>query len=251
MPISVQEPCRDSLLPVNDTDWNEGLISASEPLLTNSFHSTAGLGIFARTCQAAHVLNKVLKHRDHRTHSGQEPEAVLNEALALHDALVSLEASLAPQCVFLHQPESRRSAQVAPPRMQPRNGTPTIPASFEVVNVLALSLSASARLLLYKIYSCNEPETGYGLGRTALETEMQGLSLAGIRDLSMRMAPGLAGTIVSGTAASPMLASLSYNVTTECAWLIKEDYDSNMYQALRQIVGGLSRLATEWRVASQ
>jgi hypothetical protein len=241
IPSAVEEPCRDSLLPVNDTDWNEGLISASEPLLTTAFHSTADLGNFAHTCQAAYTLCKVLKHRDHRTHSGLDPDTILNEALSLNGALVSFEASLAPQLLFLHQEENGQNNPPAPPSAH----------SSDIGNILAFSISASARLILDKIYSFNEPESGYGRGRTALETEMQRVSLVGIRDLSMRIAPGLASALVSGPGACPMLASLSYNVATECAWLIKEDYDTKMYEALKKIIGGLSRLASQWQVASK
>ncbi|KAG7114039.1 hypothetical protein HYQ44_008741 [Verticillium longisporum] len=151
---------------------------ASESLLTTSFHSTANLGSFARTCQAAHILNKVLKHRDHRTHSGQDNETVLNEALALHGALVALEESLAPHCVFLGDLHNDESAgTVDSPSAHPGPEVVITATSPGMENALALSLSASVRMVLYKIYGPNEPKAGYGGGRTALETQMQRLSL--------------------------------------------------------------------------
>ncbi|RNJ54797.1 hypothetical protein D7B24_009413 [Verticillium nonalfalfae] len=252
LPPSVLEPCLDALLPVNDRDWNEGRISASESLLTTSFHSTANLGSFARTCQAAHILNKVLKHRDHRTHSGQDTETVLHEALALHGALVALEESLAPHCVFFGDSHNDESAgTVDSPSTHPGPEVVVTATSPGMENALALSLSASARMMLYKIYGPNEPKAGYGGGRTALETQMQRLSLAGTRDLVLRLGSGLAGGVTCGGATSPMLSSLSYHVAKECAWLIKEDYDTTMYQALRKLVDSLRQLATEWQVAQE
>ncbi|CRK21195.1 hypothetical protein BN1708_013025 [Verticillium longisporum] len=168
------------------------LDNASESLLTTSFHSTANLGSFARTCQAAHILNKVLKHRDHRTHSGQDNETVLNEALALHGALVALEESLAPHCVFLGDLHNDESAgTVDSPSAHPGPEVVITATSPGMENALALSLSASVRMVLYKIYGPNEPKAGYGGGRTALETQMQRLSLAGTRDIVLAASLGI------------------------------------------------------------
>lgn len=279
LPHSVQEPCLDILLPVDDIDWNEGVISASEPLLTFSFHSTSYLGSFARTCQASHMLSKVLKHRDHRRHTEKDREEVLTEAIALHGALLALETSLTSASHHGHQSGSGPGSQGA---SAPLLGSSTNNGSTatRTAHVLALSLIASARMVLYTIYGCNEPETGYARGRISLETEMQRHSIAGTRDLCVRVGPQIASTInprineldsqvddwpglpslspslsastVAGEPAnSSMLSSVLYQIARECAWLIKEDYALEMYEALNGIVEGLRRLAAEWRVAGK
>lgn len=178
-------------------------------------------------------MSKVLKHRDQRLHMQQDREEVLTEALALHALLIALENSLIP-------PSPHGTDQTAA----------------EVGNAVALALSTSARLVLYIIYACNEHGTGYARGRIALETEMQRHAIAGAKDICLRVAPLIASTIdhdtgASGSMASPLLSNALYHAATECGAFIREDFAPEMYQALREIVGSMRRLATNWQVAGE
>lgn len=69
LPFATPEPGLDELLPVNDDDWDNGQIVPSEALYTTAFSSITNVGLFARLCQAAHMLSKVIQHKRAKKHA--------------------------------------------------------------------------------------------------------------------------------------------------------------------------------------
>ncbi|KAH8673399.1 fungal-specific transcription factor domain-containing protein [Xylariales sp. PMI_506] len=243
MPLAVPEPCSDDLLPMNDDIWNNGDIGANESLLTTTLHSAETIGQYAKACQAAHILGKVFIHRKRKQHPNQAIEVLLEEALQLHRTLHALSGSL------LHDLAQRCNLA----RSCPTPG-----------GAIALALCSSARFLLYNMYGCNEPDgTAAGQGRIALETEMQGVSLEGIRQMASSEVPRLAiamcgapseettPTDVEPGPLSPLLAHCLYHAATECSWFIREDDSPEMHSALRETVAGLRYMASFWKVGER
>ena len=217
LPFSAPEPFSDELLPINDEDWDKGKIEPSEPLYTASFSYVDKVGLFARTCQAAHVLGKVIRHKDTRTFA-QDVSSRLQEAQNLHRALSALHLSLE--------------------EAWPDDGTPYTPDSSRLS---ALAICISARFLLYNQYGCNEENGITGREHIALETEMQSISLDGIKIL----ASSVVSRIAQAESRCPLVAQCLYHAATECAWFIREDNEPEMREALRHIVQGLGHLGEQ------
>ncbi|KAF4963758.1 hypothetical protein FSARC_8241 [Fusarium sarcochroum] len=217
IPFAVPQPFQGELLPINDQDWEDGKIAPSEPLYTRSFSSVTTVGPFAKMCQAAHMLSKVMSHREARTYSENITE-LLPEAQTLHQALVALQRSIE----------------------EPELGEPA-----DASTISALSICCSARFILYNLYACNEPLNLAMDGPIALATEMQKVGLEGIRELALSTAPRVAKEKM----ASPFVARFLYHAATECAWFIKEDREQAMVHALKVIVDRLHDSLLEWSVA--
>lgn len=223
LPPATPEPCQSELLPVNDTDWDNGTVVPSEPLYTKSFSSVTIVGSFAQTCQAAHMLSKVMRHSESRK-SSQDITELLPEAQYLHQALSALHLSI----------EGSTSDE-----------TPS--HTSELSTSPALALCCSARLLLYNQYACNEPLGLATDGPVALETEMQKASLDGIREISSCTARLLA----RDAEGCPFAARFLYHAATECAWFIKENHEQVMYDALEDILTGLRSMSDHWALAGE
>lgn len=242
---------------MNDDDWDQGKIVPNEPLYTKSFSCAATVGSFARTCQAAHILGKVLAHQEAKK-SSEDVEALLSEAWHLHHALGALQSTLeqGDEAGRLCSLPGQQGAE------QWRR---------EASRLSALSLCASARVLLYNNYGCNDPSAPV-VERIPQETEMQQVSYEGIVMVASITARSVAQSIVSHhgatslsyqddqdekgdkgdkgdqgvTAWSPFLAQFVYHAATECAWFVREDHEARMYDALRDVVRGLEVLSRRW-----
>jgi hypothetical protein len=221
--FTIPDPVQDELLPINDEDWHEGKIVPSEPLFTASFSSSTSLGSFAKMCQAAHMLSKVMHHRANKRTS-QHVESLLPEAQALHLALSALHLSIQEHTPGGTSPDYQRKS-----------------------SIIALSLCCSAQLLLYNLYGCNEPLALAEQSRIAMETEMQKVSLDGIKSISFTTMPNIARANIE----CPLIAQGIYHAATECAWFIWEDYEPQMYGALEDLILELKSISESWDVATK
>lgn len=196
------------------------------------------IGAFAKTCQAAHILGKVLAHQEARK-SPSDARDLLSEAQHLHHALSSLQSTLEAG----EQGEAPASSRLS-----------------------ALALCASARLLLYDRYGCNDPSAASPAERIPQETEMQRVSLEGIKAIAGVTAPAVARAVVSRSydhedddtmdggdleieeededgAVSPFVAQFLYHAATECAWFIREDHEPHMCEALKVVLLALEAIS--------
>ncbi|PNP57487.1 hypothetical protein THARTR1_02485 [Trichoderma harzianum] len=222
LPFTVPEPVQDELLPINDEDWDEGKIVPSEPLFTMSFSSLTSVGSFAKMCQAAHMLGKVMSHRASKR-SLQDVGSLLPEAISLHSALSALHLSIKEYI----------------------SGTTS--SDFSISGIISLSLCCSAQLLLYNMYGCNEPLVLIEQSRIAMETEMQSVSLHGIKSISFDVMPAIARANIE----CPLITQCLYHVATECAWFVREDHEPQMYSALEDVVRELKSTGEKWRIAME
>ncbi|WAO87105.1 Fungal-trans domain-containing protein [Fusarium falciforme] len=222
LPFATPEPSPDELLPVNDEDWGRGKSIPSQPLYTASFSTYAPLGCFARTCQAAHMLGKVINNRDAKQRSSQEAAALLTEAQGLHQALAALKLSIEQTAGY----ESGES-------------------EYPLWSAIAICVSAQSHL--YSSYGCPDAPGTASRARLALDTEMQGLSVEGLRVLASSTGPRLAQIPTQ----CPLMARCFYAAATACAWFIREDGEPEMRDALRQMVSSLTVLSTRWAIAGE
>jgi hypothetical protein len=220
LPFAAPEPHRDEFLPVNDEDWDQGRLVPSEPLYAASFSSVTALGSFARTCQAAHMLGKVISHKKARMDCSQEITTLLPDGRRLHQALSALQLSL-----------EQHGSPVS------TNSPPTA----------ALAICITARYLLYNMYGCRDNLSTLSQN-IAMETEMQHLSVDGIRSLSMVTIPRL----LELGSECPLMARCFFETAKLCAWQIREDHDvMTTRDILRRIEMELRRLGQRWTVASK
>ncbi|KFA81603.1 hypothetical protein S40288_09379 [Stachybotrys chartarum IBT 40288] len=223
LPFATPEPGVDELLPVNDDDWDNGGIVPSEALYTTAFSSITNVGLFARLCQAAHMLSMVIQHKRAKKHT-RDVSGTLEEAKGLHYALSALQSSI---------------EETSP--------------DFEAVSGLrpaaqgAFAVCVCARYLLYSLYACNENQDTIAAEPSVLGTEMQGLSLAGIKAIASSAAP----KILRATPECPLLAHCLYLTATECAWFLQEDHELEMRNAFRQVVQGLECIGKQWAIGRE
>ncbi|KAK2023933.1 hypothetical protein LX32DRAFT_570781 [Colletotrichum zoysiae] len=219
LPFATPEPGLDELLPVNDDDWDNGEIVPSEALYTTAFSSITNVGLFARLCQAAHMLSMVIQHKRAKKHT-QDVHGALEEAKGLHSALSALQSSIEETNPDCEASSSLRSAAEG-----------------------AFAVCVCARYLLYSLYACNENQSTT-LEHGPLETEVQGLSLAGIKAIASSAVPKMTRI----TPECPLLAHCLYLTATECAWFLQEDNNPEMRNAFTQVVQGLDCIGKQWAV---
>ncbi|KAF4448915.1 hypothetical protein F53441_7739 [Fusarium austroafricanum] len=223
LPFAAPEPCPDELLPVNDDDWVLGETVPSEPLYTACFSSITTLGSFARTCQAAHMLGKVIQHKHLKTKSSHDILHVVQEGQSLHRALSSLQLSI----------EEQSSSNIS--------------SSSKSSLACTLSICICAQAILYSSYGCPDAPGITSRERLSHETEMQSVSVQGLRTIGGSLTPKLA-QIHSDC---PLQAKCFYSASSACSWFIREDYEPQMRNALTSIVGGLKQLSERWAIASE
>jgi hypothetical protein len=223
MPFAMPEPTSDQLLPVNDDDWDNGNIAASEALYAKSFSNATSLGSFAKMCQAAYLLGKVGQHAE-ASLSATDMSSFASEALQLGQTLGSFHRALDEAELIDGTPPTTESCRQA-----------------------ARAICISAQFKLCQMYGCNNIERPAAREFVAEETEMQSFVLERTKSLALETVPNLARNISGG----PLIARALYVAATECAWFIREDDESAMYVALWTLIGRLRYMGERWAVAGK
>ncbi|KAI0179020.1 hypothetical protein GGR52DRAFT_579071 [Hypoxylon sp. FL1284] len=230
LPFAAPEPSPGELLPCSEAVWNEGGVGFNEPLFATSFSNNTSLGSFANVCQAAHVLGRVLRHRDELHNSSLSLQFRIAEAKQLQGILSAL-------CSHL-----REASQVLP----------SLDSSISV----ALALCFSARLILCDLYACNE-KYSTDHGRSSEEAELQREALGCIFE-TVRFTWQVARQVLDSIDQtgeggldniSPLLCHCLYAVAGESEWLILEQEDSNAGIWLGDFVRLLQAIGRRWQVA--
>lgn len=216
LPFASPEPSDDELLPVNDHDWNQGRPVASEPLFASSFSSVTTLGSFAGTCQAAHILSKVIDHKRARKLNSQDMDLLLGEGRGLYQALSTLQMSF----------ERQASKDEAP---------------------AGLALCIMARYLLQNMYACRDMPGRLNMARMPLETELQCLSVESLELISSTTVPRLAQL----QSECPLLAKCFFEAAKLCGWAIREECAPATRDSLRHCVNGLRDSGRRYNVAGK
>lgn len=228
--MAVAEPSSATLLPIADSRWDQGEIGPSEALLTRGFHSSSNVSHFARVCQASNIISKVQHHRNTRRTS-TDKATTLTDALQLHVTLVAFDKHLVEQT----------------------DGVSLSSADWS--SAVDLALCCSARILLYEMYSCNDPNAGpTPWDRIALETEMQTASLDGLAHVVGQRATRLAQSVLALDEdavgrVSPFIIECLYASACVCTWYVKETVIPHMHGPLESMKDALKVVGKRWRLA--
>lgn len=126
-PFASSDPSLDAILPTDDSSWDQGQMLVAAPLALSA-SQTIRAAPFARTCQASHLLGKVVRHVNEKN---LPADYRFTEALQLHRTLQAL-SSVLPDEAAEDDPTHK----------------PTLCTS--------MAVCYSALLTLYDAYSCTE-----------------------------------------------------------------------------------------------
>ncbi|EXJ68347.1 uncharacterized protein A1O5_08139 [Cladophialophora psammophila CBS 110553] len=218
-PLATDDPVLYDTLPADDDLWDEGQITTSEPLYVSS-PTNVKAGAFTRTCQATHLLGRLVRLLNDRL---LDAPMRFSEAIQLHRTLQAL-ANLLPNDVH---------------RSPERYGTP-------------LAICYSSLMHLCDPFACTESNGGH---RTVEETEMQTIAIAGMKSVAadvFRFSQLLHVGMTSNPAAvSPLVGDCIYFGASIYAWLAHETGLREMgdaYHILRKV---LETMASRWAVGQQ
>lgn len=219
-PLAAECSARTDMLPADDTLWDRGEMTTSEPLYVSS-PSSAHASPFARTCQATHLLGRLIRHLNDRN---VEPAFKFSEASQLHRTLAAL-SSLLPS-----------EFQAAPDQLSS-----------------STALVYGSMLHLYDPYCCSQTNGGGGSEHTPEEIEMQTIAIAGLRSTAeevLRFSQHLKTCMdYDIAAASPLVIDCLYQAAATYTWLVYETADIDMIESLNSLTECLKMLATRWKVA--
>jgi hypothetical protein len=218
-PLATDDPARTDVLPADDTHWDEGEMATSEPLYVSSPTNVPG-GPFARTCQAAHLLGRLIRLQNDRV---IDAPLRFREAIQLQRTLQAL-ANLLPTDV-------QTSPEVY--------GTP-------------LALCYSSMMHLCDAFCCTATNRGE---HTVEETEMQTIAIACLKSvvgdvahLGQLLSPSLAQNPASF---SPLVGDCIYSAAATYAWLVHEHGSPEMAEAYHTLRKVLQAMNSRWRAAGQ
>ncbi|PVH75496.1 hypothetical protein DL98DRAFT_498244 [Cadophora sp. DSE1049] len=231
-PLATPEPLQGTLLPSSEDAWDNqgGRLGSNVPLFASSFTLTTEIGSYASTCQAAHILGLVLRHRDEQNTVVSDTHYRITEAQRLHQTLVLLNLHLSGQAMI---------------------DTCNISSVFT-----AMGLCYAARVTLYNLYACNEHYSATE-ARIAEDTEMQQASIEGLKEVTQCVYQ-IAQNILDAALMDGQLISRSlllthslYFAASELGWFIREMNYVEDVQFLKVVVQLLKLMSKTWRVAEQ
>lgn len=215
-PLATDDSARNDVLPADDTLWDEGEITTSEPLYVSS-PTNVRAGAFTRTCQASHLLGRLIRLLNDRL---LDSPLRFTEAIQLQKTLQAL-ANLLPNDV--HQS----------------------PMSYGT----SLAICYSALLHLCDPFACTESNRGE---HTVEETEMQAISIIALKSVSadvLEFSHLLQMAMTSNLAAiSPLVGDCIYSAAATYAWLVHESGSREMADAYHTLRNVLEKMASRWAV---
>jgi len=223
-PFASAEPSLDMHLPTDDAAWDRGQMLVAAPLALSA-SETIKAAPFARTCQAAHLLGKVIRHLNDTT---LPPEYRFEEALQLHRTLRALALILASE------------AEDDDPALRPTLCT-------------SMAIAYSALLTLYDAYSCTEralpnaPETQLQMQKESIE------GIAYICESVLHLARRMRGFVDHAglNRVSPLTIDALYQAAASYAWYVRETSDPTYAEKLAEMKEVLGLCDRRWRVAGQ
>ncbi|KAI1608415.1 hypothetical protein EDD36DRAFT_98280 [Exophiala viscosa] len=218
-PLATDDPARGDTLPVDDTLWDEGEMTTSEPIYVSS-STKVKAGPFARTAQACHLLGRLIRLlNDNMSDSPMR----FTEAIQLHRTFQAL-TNLLPA-------DLQRSPM--------QYGT-------------SLALCYGGLLHLYDPFACSE--TNHGTNSVE-ETEMMTISIAGMKQAAigiLQFSQLLHVEMTNNPAAiSPLIGDCIYMAAATYGWLVHETgsrESADAYHALRRV---LETMNNRWALGGQ
>jgi hypothetical protein len=218
-PLATDDPARNDMLPADDTMWDAGEMTTSEPLYVST-PTNVRAGPFARTCQATHLLGRLVRLLDDNL---LDSPVRFTEALQLHRTIQAL-ANLVPTDVQL-SPE--------------RYGT-------------SIALCYSSLIHLCDPFACTASNRG---DHTVEETEMQTVAIAGMRATAndtLQFSKLFKRSMTQNPSSiSPLVADCLYMAAATYAWLVHESGSREAAESYHSLRGVLEMMNCRWAVAAQ
>ena len=225
-PLTTDDPGLDEFLPVDDNYWDSGTHTLNDPLAVSS-STDIQAAPFARTCQSAHLLSRVIRHlNDYK----MDPTFRFAEALQLHRTVGALSSMLSCEL------GSKSSSEM--------------PSLWT-----AIALSYSALIALYDMYSCTENAPA----RITIQPiedhlEMQKASIEGLKNVTREVAvfARVLATFLETEGVEtigPLVSDALYAAGCTCAWYIRESGNREASEQLAGIRNTLNLLKPRWKVA--
>ncbi|KAL7914670.1 hypothetical protein GGI35DRAFT_434964 [Trichoderma velutinum] len=218
-PLSSGEFADDEMLPCDTKSWDQGEPAPSQPLFVHGVTTLSG-DPFSRTCQVAHLLGRIIDHRDDTRLVGPPR---FTTAKQLHKTLDSL----------LHLLESELSV----------NG---------VVFSLACALAYSAKVALLNMYACTETNQRMNCVE---ETEMQVLAMGAFPRMPaeiIRFGEKLQLTEqIHIDTLSPLICDCLYQAAVTSLWYFNESGSEEMSRHLETLESDLRSIQTRWNIAGE
>ncbi|KAK5113949.1 hypothetical protein LTR62_003072 [Meristemomyces frigidus] len=223
-PFASADPSLDTHLPTDDSSWDQGLMLVAAPLALSASPTTRA-SAYARQCQAAHLLGKILHH--------------------ISDTTLPLDYRF-EEAIQLNK--TTRALALLLPNSTGDDESSQFPAFYS-----SIAISYSALLTLYDAYSCtshaipNGPET---------QLQMQNLAIEGMREFS-NLVRGLAGHVKTliereGLEQLPVFViEAFYQAAANYAWYVRESSDPECGVRLGELKEVLGLCDRRWRVAGR
>ncbi|KAK4627040.1 Transcription factor BOA15 [Fulvia fulva] len=223
-PFASSDPSLDAILPTDDSSWDQGQMLVAAPLALSA-SQTIRAAPFARTCQASHLLGKVVRHVNEKN---LPADYRFTEALQLHRTLQAL-SSVLPDEAAEDDPTHK----------------PTLCTS--------MAVCYSALLTLYDAYSCTEKRLENGPEEQLV---MQKEAIDGLSAVSaevVHLARRVRGFIEKAGLGrvSPLVIDSLYQAAANYAWYVRESSRPECHERLQEIKEVLVLLDRRWKVAGQ
>ncbi|OGM47969.1 hypothetical protein ABOM_002681 [Aspergillus bombycis] len=220
-PLACEDAQPEDFLPADDKSWDRGEITVVEPLAVRA-NTTIQVCPFTRTCQAAHVLSRVLGHLND---CNSDVEFRYEEAMQLHRTAQALSHTL-----------STELEEWIEKAYDPTAHLPLFSA---------IGICYSALLLLYDRYCCS------GISGVAGNVEVQQMALSSINEVSravFHFAKGIRAAMDLGGSLrmSPLVLDCLYQATANFMWQSRETGNSDVLQMANEIQSILEVLGTRW-----
>ncbi|KAE8345503.1 fungal-specific transcription factor domain-containing protein [Aspergillus arachidicola] len=224
-PLACEDAQPEDFLPADDKSWDRGEITVVEPLAVRA-NTTIEVCPFTRTCQAAHMLARVLGHLNDRN---SDVDFRYEEAMQLHRTAQALSHTL-----------SNELEQWIEKVYDPTAHLPLFSA---------IGICYSASLLLYDRYCCS------GILGVAGNVEVQQTALSGINEVSrvvLQFAKSIRSAMDLGGALrmSPLVLDCLYQAAANFMWQSRETGNSDLLNMANEILSVLEVLGTRWKAPS-
>ncbi|KAK6515165.1 hypothetical protein TWF506_007510 [Arthrobotrys conoides] len=230
-PFACDDARPDTYLPVEDVYWDQGELTLTQPLAVSTSTNVA-TSPFARTCQAAHLLSRVLRHlSDYDT----DAEFRYQEAIQIDRTIQALRTSV------LLDAEERVNKTLDP--------------TADFLFFTATGLCFSAQFCLYSEYSCTESFAPEQLQSPHLQ-EMQQRALSGLKEIceavlqfSKRVyaAAGIQGIVKIG----PLISDCLYQAAATYLWYSRESGGQQWHDEITNIKMVLETIGLKWQCANE
>jgi hypothetical protein len=219
-PLSAGEFSEDEILPCDTDSWDRGEPAPSLPLFVQSATKLA-TDHFARTCQVAHLLGRIIDHRDDHTFTGSLQFTTAMQLLRTLNSLLEL---------LKEELESDHAGVLS----------------------VAYAMAFSAKTVLLNMYACTETNRRLNC---AEETELQALALGQFHamvDEIIRFGERLQLSQPASLATlSPLVCDCLYQGAATAAWYLNENGSEQMARSLDILTGFLRTIEKRWRVAGE